>query len=216
LFDLDNTLGDRPPAVRRWAEKFYFSQPGVMARVEREEAVARIVAWDAGGHVFARQLFESMVAEWPFVREGVDELVGWHSVNYPAAFRPVPEMTRVTNRITRAGIPWGIVTNGPSFQREKVVALGLEKMAVFTLVSLEFGAGKPGAAIFEEGIRLLGEREAGKVVYVGDSPTADIVGAHSAGLRAAWMSLGRKWPANLQPPDHVLNSLEDLLEVLGI
>ena len=88
LFDLDGTLGNRHSAVRRWAEEFYFSQPGLMARVEREVAVNQIVEWDAGGHVFAPELFNMLVETWPFVREGAEELVEWHAVHYPAAFKP--------------------------------------------------------------------------------------------------------------------------------
>ena len=216
LFDLDNTLGDRPAAVRRWAEKLYFSQPGLMAKVEREEAVRQIIEWDAGGHVFAPQLFERMVSEWPFVREGVDELVEWHRREYPAAFRPDPQVSRLLSRVTRAGLPWGIVTNGPPFQRDKVVALGLEKMAQCVVISLEFGAGKPGPAIFLEGLRLLGEDDPSKALFVGDSPAADIEGAHSAGMATAWLSHGRRWPEKLAPPTHTLARFTELSGVLGL
>jgi putative hydrolase of the HAD superfamily len=216
LFDLDGTLGDRPAAVQRWAEKFYFSQPALMAKLEREEAVRQIVEWDAGGHVFAPKLFERLTQEWPFVREGVDELVEWHKREYPAAFRPEPQMSRLISRIARAGVPWGVVTNGPSFQRDKLVALGLEKLAHCIVISLEFGVGKPDPAIFLEGLRLLGEDDPSKTIFAGDSPAADIEGARNAGMRTAWLSHGRKWPENLPPPTHTLANLSDLAAVLGL
>lgn len=215
LFDLDNTLGDRPAAVRRWAEKFYFSQPGLMAKEERTDALQQIIEWDAGGHVFAPELFAKLVQEWPFVRESAQELVQWHAVNYPAAFRPDPVMSRTIARIMRAGLDWGVVTNGPPFQRDKLVALGLDKIAGCVLISGEFGAGKPDVAIFKEALRQLGHT-AEEALFVGDSPASDIEGARKAGIDTAWLSHGRRWPPDLRPPTHTLARFADLQKVLGL
>lgn len=215
LFDLDGTLGDRPSAVERWAEEFYFSQPGLMAQVERQYAVQKIIEWDAGGHVFAPALFEKLVTEWPFVRESADELVQWHAKHYPAAFRPSLIMSRTISRMMRVGIEWGVVTNGPSFQRDKLVALGLDKIAGCIMISMEFGTGKPDPSIFQEALRRLG-RTAGSALFVGDSPVADIEGARKAGMDTAWLASGRKWPIELHPPTHTLDRFADLQKVLGL
>ena len=215
LFDLDGTLGDRDAAVRRWAEKLYFSQPGLMAKVESAEAVERIIEWDAGGHVFAPQLFEKLISEWPYVREGVDELIEWHKREYPAAFRPNPQVNRLIPRMMRAGIKWGVVTNGPSFQRDKLVALGLDKVAGCVVISKEFGVGKPDPSIFQEALRLLNEDDPSKAIFVGDSPASDIEGARSASLDTAWLSHGRKWPVELKEPTHTLARFSDLAPILG-
>jgi putative hydrolase of the HAD superfamily len=215
LFDLDGTLGDRPAAVARWAEEFYFSQPGLMARVERADAVRQIIEWDAGGHVFAPRLFEKLTAEWPMVRESVDELVRWHAVHYPGAFRPEPAMSRTIRRIMRVGIEWGVVTNGPPFQRDKLVALGLDRLAGCVVISMEFGAGKPEPAIFREALRLL-DASAESSIFVGDSPVNDIDGARKAGMSTAWLAHGRTWPPELRPPTHTLDRFSDLQDVLGL
>jgi putative hydrolase of the HAD superfamily len=215
LFDLDGTLGDRPPAVERWAEEFYFSQPGLMARVERADAVRQIVEWDAGGSVYAPELFAKLVEEWPMVRESVDELVKWHAVHYPAAFRPDPVMSKMIRRMMRVGIEFGIVTNGPPFQKDKVVALGLDKLASCILISMEFGAAKPDPAIFNEALRQLGASSE-ETLFVGDSPAADIDGARKAGMDTAWLSHGRKWPPELRPPTHTLARFAELQKVLGL
>ena len=215
LFDLDGTLGDRKAAVRRWAETFYFSQPGVMAQVDRQEAIDKIIEWDAGGQVYAPKLFERVVEEWPWVRDSAADLVEWHRREYPAAFRATPEMTGLINRIMHAGIPWGVVTNGPPFQRDKLVALGIEILANCVLVSGEFGAAKPDVAIFNEALRLMPSRP-GETLFVGDAPAADIEGARSAGMRTAWLSHGRKWPEKLEPPTHVIASIGEVAELLGL
>ena len=218
LFDLDGTLGDRDAAVKRWADEFYFSQPGLMAQVERESAVNQIIEWDAGGHVFAPELFAKLVQEWPFVREGVDELIEWHATHYPAAFRPDKSMSRLVSRLTRIGIDWGVVTNGPSspsFQKDKLIALGLDRIAGCVVVSGEFGTAKPDPAIFEEALRLLGASK-DSTIFVGDSPTADIEGARNAGMDTAWLSHGRRWPVELKPPTHTLKRFTDLQPILGL
>lgn len=215
LFDLDGTLGDRPSAVRRWAEEFYFSQPGLMAQVEREDAVNQIIEWDAGGHVFAPELFKKLVETWPFVRESADELIKWHAVHYPAAFRPDRVMSQMIARIMRVSIDWGVVTNGPPFQRDKLVALGLDWIAGCVVISGEFGKAKPDPAIFEEALRQLGHTS-GETLFVGDSPASDIEGARRAAMDTAWLSHGRKWPVDLDPPTHTLRQFSDLRKVLGL
>ncbi len=215
LFDLDGTLGDRPDAVRRWADEFYFSQPGLMAKLERADAVKQIIEWDAGGHVYAPQLFKKLVETWPFVRESAAELVKWHAVHYPGAFRPEKVMSRTIARMMRVGLEWGVVTNGPPFQRDKLVALGLEKIAGCILVSGEFGKAKPDPEIFQEALRRL-KRTPEETVFVGDTPAGDIEGARKAGMETAWLSHGRKWPAELRPPTHTLSRFADLQKVLGL
>ncbi len=215
LFDLDGTLGDRPSAVRRWAEEFYFSQPGLMAQIEREGAVNQIIEWDAGGHVFAPELFTKLVETWPYVRESADELVQWHASHYPAAFKPERTMSQTIARMMRVGIDWGVVTDGPPFQRDKLVALGLEKIAGCVVISGEFGKSKPDPAIFEEALNRLGYT-ADEAVFVGDSPTADIEGARRASIDTAWLSHGRKWPSDLRPPTHTLHRFSDLQKVLSL
>lgn len=215
LFDLDGTLGDRPSAVERWAEEFYFSQPGLMAHIERADAVRQIIEWDAGGHVFAPQLFEKLVDVWPMVRESAAELVLWHAKHYPAAFRPDPAMSRTIRRMMRLGIEWGVVTNGPPFQRDKLVALGLDRIAGCVVISMEFGKAKPDPAIFKQALRLLGSA-AEETVFVGDSPAADIEGARKTGMDTAWLSHGRKWPPEMRTPTHTLERFADLQKVLGL
>jgi len=187
-----------------------------MAQIDRQEAVDQIVDWDAGGHVFAKPLFEKMTEVWPFVREGVDELVEWHRREYPAAFMPERQISRLITRVMRAGIKWGVVTNGPPFQRDKLVALGLDKVAGCIVISGEFGAAKPDPSIFAEGLRLLNEDDPNFALFVGDSPTADIVGARKVNMDTAWLSHGRKWPAELQEPTHTLAKFSDLPPVLGL
>ena len=54
------------------------------------------------------------------------------------------------------------------------------------------------------------------VLFVGDNPVTDIDGARAFGMRTAWVSRGRQFPADLRPPDYVVESVLDLAGVLGL
>jgi putative hydrolase of the HAD superfamily len=55
------------------------------------------------------------------------------------------------------------------------------------LGSEKIGALKPSPVVFEALRDALGV-EAGEILYVGNSLRSDIVGAHNAGMKTAWLS----------------------------
>jgi 2-haloacid dehalogenase len=74
---------------------------------------------------------------------------------------------------------------------------------------------KPGPAIFGYLAGVLG-LEHHQILYVGDSPMPDIVGARRAGVPVAWLNRsGRPLPAGIPEPDLQVGSLRDLLAVLS-
>lgn len=57
--------------------------------------------------------------------------------------------------------------------------------------------------------------EPGEILYVGDSPFADVAGAANAGLRTAWIRREETaFPEHIAPPDVTLTSLSELLDLL--
>ena len=50
---------------------------------------------------------------------------------------------------------------------------------------------------------------------VGDSALHDVSGAQAVGLSTAWLSRGRTWPTELDPPTEILQSLAGLAELVG-
>ena len=55
-----------------------------------------------------------------------------------------------------------------------------------------------------------------RVLFVGDTPTADIDGAKRFGMQAAWVRRGRDYPAGLLPPDHVIDRVTEVRGILGM
>jgi putative hydrolase of the HAD superfamily len=82
------------------------------------------------------------------------------------------------------------------------------------LISEAEGVRKPEQAIFERAARRLGV-ESRQCLFVGDSPTADVLGAHAAGMRTAWFRCGMTWPPDLAPaPGPAIDALSEVLRLI--
>jgi YjjG family noncanonical pyrimidine nucleotidase len=108
-------------------------------------------------------------------------------------------------------IPLGIVTNGfRDVQYRRIAAAKLTPYFDVVVTSEEAGAAKPSARPFQLALRNL-SRATGPVLYVGDSPEADVAGALAAGLDACWLApADRAFPEQLSPPTLRASSLAEL------
>ena len=78
------------------------------------------------------------------------------------------------------------------------------------------GALKPDPRIFQVLLDRLGLPPQA-VLYVGDNPLPDVLGARRAGLRVAWLDReGRRRPRSVPAPDLKVRSLLELLPALGL
>ena len=46
--------------------------------------------------------------------------------------------------------------------------------------------------------------------FIGDNPYTDIIGAQSVGFKTIWISMGREYPKDLQPPDYIIRNFKEL------
>ena len=129
--------------------------------------------------------------------------------------KPDPEVTSLLTDLNDRQVPWGIVTNGPSgMQRHKCQALGLDQIAPFIIVSEEVGYAKPDPRIFRDALDATGLGRPERVMFVGDNPRTDIDGARRAGMKTAWVRRGQQFPADLYPPDYVIDSVLEIQRLL--
>lgn len=109
---------------------------------------------------------------------------------------------------------WPIValTNGNA----DLHSIGLAGHFVATVCAREFGVGKPDARIFHEACRRLDAAPC-EVLHVGDDWALDIVGAHGAGLRSAWVRRHGEaaMPAGAPRADCVVRDLNELVSTLA-
>jgi putative hydrolase of the HAD superfamily len=212
LFDLDNTLADRERAFLDWARRFAQERLGLEQTAAIDAAVARLIALDADGRAPKDALFSTVKDLYPDLVEDVDALASAFRRQLLARLPPLdPDAVRLLDALDVAGVPWGIVTNGSATQFGKVEKLGLADRAACIVVSAVVGVGKPDAAIFKLAADRIGVAPP-RILFVGDHPEADIVGAMRAGMQTVWLRRGREWPAHLAPlPDHIVDALHELL-----
>jgi putative hydrolase of the HAD superfamily len=98
------------------------------------------------------------------------------------------ETTRVLQELHRK-YRLAVITNGVGEQQRARLALaGLSGYFDVVVASTDIDAGKPDSAVFEHTLGLLGV-DPGDTWHIGDSLSADVQGAHNAGLAAAvWLN----------------------------
>jgi FMN phosphatase YigB (HAD superfamily) len=239
LFDIDNTLLDwsqRAPLGDHRLEHLtrvyrYVVEQVYPIDVEQEEFLAVALGlleqlWQDGKrgigapHIGRALTGTLQTLGVPPDRIHVDDLMrayDWQAVTGITVF---PDVPAVMPTLHAAGLKTGLVTNSshPMWMRDvELNTLGL--LALFPdcrFSAADVGCLKPYPAIFGTALNCLGFR-AGEVVFVGDEPLADIVGAHSVGMRAILRARAGESNMLLEPsanPDGTIYSFYDLLPLL--
>lgn len=218
-FDLDNTLWDVWPVIIRAEQKMYdfLAQryPRVVAtmtlemmRTAREQTAA---AYPQKAHDFTflrMQTLRDHAREFGYAeamaQEAFDAFIqARNEVDLYADVLPGLEQLRSRYRLFTA-------SNGNA----DLTKIGLAHFFERTVAARHVGALKPDPAIFHKVIEGT-DLQAADVVYVGDDPHLDVVGARGAGMHAIWIDRqGVEWPAEIAPPAHTIRSLTELAQLL--
>ena len=121
-----------------------------------------------------------------------------------------PDAVPLLELLRGRGIRVGLCSNAPyrvQSLRAQLDFLGLDIHLDAVTFSAEVGWRKPSARIFEAAMRALGT-VAVRTVMVGDSETADVAGAHAAGMRAVLLS--RSGDTESSKADAVIAALPEL------
>lgn len=200
LLDLDNTLVDRDAAFRAAVVDF-LAEHGLPA-----SGLPWVMAIDAGGYT-ARQEVEAALTD----RYGdvVPTTAIRTLLDTGAADRVMlAESAREALGKARAdGWTCVIVTNGRITQQEaKIRNTGLDQLVQGWVISEDVGHKKPEPQIFQAAADTASVPLPGAWV-IGDSPHADIAGAHTLGLRSVWVTDGRAWTQDSYQPTHVADDV---------
>jgi putative hydrolase of the HAD superfamily len=214
LFDLDNTLIDRVAGVRYLGKTLYESDVLDQTKHSIENAVEIFERIDADGYQPDKlKLFTDLANEWGPMKRTPHELVDWYMSAPRDWFEPDPAVTDFLNYLNDSSVAWGIVTNGDAVQTEKARLCLVNEGAKCIVVSKVFGVSKPDPSIFHEALKHLGNPSPEEVLFVGDNPTADVVGAANIGMQTAWIIRNRDWPTELPEPNY---SFDSVTEVRGL
>ncbi len=206
LFDLDNTLIDRSEAFARLFGHWYDTLPTSDRPPDREAFVSRMARYGIG-YAPIPEIYEEMLKVWLGSFPSLDAAVEAHFRAMPEMVGLHPNTETMLKGFRNKGVPVGVVTNGGTeTQWGKLRKTGIADMVTACVVSEEFGAWKPDPEIFEHALAMIGA-EPESTLFVGDNAEHDILGAIGAGMRTAWMCLGREWEIEPARPDFILNAV---------
>jgi putative hydrolase of the HAD superfamily len=228
LFDLDDTLFDHLGCAREALRSVHESQACLAGvpfdELERTHALhleelhvevmaGRMTLDDARRERFRRLLVSSGVEA---TVERAEAAAGRYRDGYMSARRAIAGAAHLLP-VIRARARVGIVTNNlRNEQEDKLRVCGLLPFVDALIVSEEVGVTKPDPAIFRVALERL-ECEPHEAVMVGDSWSADVMGARSLGIPAIWFNPHGAVPPDpavpvlrsLEPPDHAVQMILD-------
>lgn len=238
LFDMDDTLVDWSTRSVEWADferqhlahvvryiadkGHRIGEPDTFYTTVRHQAnqmwadaVASLLAPNYG-QVIAQGLITVGVPPELVSADEVLKAFHWGHIDGVVAF---PDALEVLPVLTEAGLELGIITNAatPMWMRDRELeSMGL--LSYFShcrLSAVDVGYIKPHPAIFNHALEALGAT-AEEVVFVGDNPEADIIGAQNVGIKAVLRDLRhpKQVISDEVEPDATIYTLHDLLPIL--
>jgi putative hydrolase of the HAD superfamily len=215
LFDLDDTLTNRPESVLRYAARLRRDFAGRIGDAGVAEIVEVITAVDERGYAPREQVFSALLSRlaWTELPEIAHLAEHWASC-FPLDTAPREGAVATLESLREKGFALGIVTNGPvKLQESKIECLGVGKLVDAIVVSGAVGVHKPHPRIFEVARSRL-DCACEDVWFVGDHPQNDILGAAAAGFTPVWLRVTYPWPADVPPPLHQIDSLGEVISTV--
>lgn len=215
LFDLDNTIIDRPKSIRKYSTVFRESFSSFLGGIDNERLFQLIHEADAGGYKGKEQMVAELltVIHWQEVPTAEQLLSHWYE-HYPLCSEPMDGLFEVLETLDRSAMPMGMITNGKTTtQNQKIDILGIRRYMRCVTVSQTVGVSKPDRRIFELTLGEMGTDASGSW-YVGDHPSNDILGASAAGLTAVWFRGSHDWPAGVEEPEYQIDRFGQLLGLI--
>jgi HAD superfamily hydrolase (TIGR01509 family) len=191
-FDYGGTL-DGP--ADHWLDRFLrlYEEAGVMLPFERirdafDHATRCAYADSRVAHMGLRALIDFHVArQLEHLGLGDGAVAAQISGAFVHASRTaLADSRKILERLQRR-VALGVVSNFYGNVGRILDEVGLAPVLTTVVDSNRVGVSKPDPAIFALAVRALGCRP-DEVLYVGDSFEKDVIGAHAAGLRTAWLT----------------------------
>ena len=126
------------------------------------------------------------------------------------SWAPYPEVPAVLATLRENGTKLAVVSNWSPTLELTLDHLNLTQYFDAVVCSASVGCAKPATAIFDHAVeRISVSRD--RVLHIGDNYDADVLGAQTAGLDAAWVLRAAKASNNYKPTMRSLNEVFALL-----
>lgn len=218
LFDMDDTLIDRRAAYDDVYRVFYDQHDEINSSTSWEDALEFFWSLSPDNATNAKTAILEIQKRWPGVLGDSESHYNFYFSTMVKFMKVLPGAVDFMNWLNSNEVAWGIVTNGDQFQHDKAENTGVDKLAPFLLASKLFGVDKPAPEVFMEAVRLLdvADIKTEEILFVGDNPYTDIIGAHGVGMKTAWIRMGReKYPDDAPAPDYIVDHVEELKGLLA-
>lgn len=217
LFDLDETLVDRRSSAAEFLKVQYRE---LVARrfgdaISEEQYAARYFKLEEEGLVKKSDLYPALVSSFRLPSEVSSPLLDHFRSRYPDMAQPMKGAREALQAVRRSGLACAVISNGEGMvQRKKIEVTGITDLIEFAFISGELGFRKPDRQIFEMAAERLGVPPA-ECVFIGDNPTADVMGALNAGMSAVYFGNIKTWPRELAKPSHACSSFSDIVTLVA-
>ena len=210
-FDLDDTLIDRKSAYSKFIE-IMLKNFEIFKNFSKNEAQKYFWNLSPNNSFNISKALEKIKRDFSEFPLNYEEFYDFYYENMSQIIKPYDGAGEFLDKLLEKKINFGIVTNGSHYQYEKIKNTGLENKYNFVIAAEIFGHLKPKKEIFIETLRQLNLtlKEVENVVFIGDNPYTDIIGAQSVGFKTIWISMGREYPKDLQPPDYIIRNFKEL------
>ncbi|MBL07169.1 MAG: hypothetical protein CL773_05545 [Chloroflexi bacterium] len=211
VFDLDDTLIDRKSAYNQFIEIMHdnFEIFKHFSKIKAQEYFWNL---SPNNSFNIQKALEKIKSDFNEFNMNYEEFYEFYYDNMSRLVKPFNGVAKFLDELKTKNIKLGIVTNGGMHQYKKLKNTGLENKHDFVIASEIFGYEKPHKKIFIETLRQLNlsPKEVENVVFIGDNPYTDIIGAQSVGFKTIWISMGREYPKDLRPPDYMISNFKEL------
>lgn len=217
LFDLDNTLIDFMKMKRASCEAAISAMVDAGLPLKKDAAYKKLFElYDVHG-IEHQRIFQKFLRE---VMHGVDYRILSSGVTayrrvQTGFLEPYPHVRTTLIRLKERGIKLGVVSDAPRLKAW--LRLSEMRLADFfdVVVALDdTGKRKPHRLPFEVAVKKIGVQP-GEILFVGDNPERDILGATRAGMKTALAKYGQIYGKAGIRADHVLGDIADILEIVG-
>lgn len=217
LFDLDNTLIDFMKMKQKCSEAAVSAMVEAGLPMSEKNALKKLFEmYDEHGiedqeifDVFLKnvmgkidyRILASGIIAYRRTKEG-------HLITYPNVRQTLIELKKKNLKL-------GIVSDAPIKQAWlRLAALNLAEFFDIVITKDDTGHLKPHELPFRKAVEAL-EIEPSKILFVGDNPNRDIVGAKKAGMKTALAKYGQIIKGK-EKADYELKDVKDILKVIGL
>ncbi|BDS13265.1 HAD family hydrolase [Aureispira anguillae] len=205
FFDLDNTLINRDAAFLACLEHFFGeNMPDYYFGNEQFEIEKK----DQHGYTTRAHFCEWFIHH--YQPKGWDETNFWNYIktNISNFVPPISIQLKAKLLHLQKNYKIGILTNGSIINQSRKIRQAKLDAIVPTeaiYIAQQFQLSKPNKRLFE----LILEQEgisANQMLYIGDDPVNDVLGAAQVGIQTAWVSHKRAWTSSIKP-DFILENI---------